>query len=155
MLKLRIISAIGLMISFFMPWFDYVGFSISGYEYAKYNYQAMIEMSPTRYMVFLLFLIPFFCVVIIAVELTKHSTQMFAGLVGLYSVITIISLAWQGFENINNMLEIIDIGYYFSVIFCIGLIISGRAIDQNKSNNRYKLTETQRAYRDQMNNLKK
>lgn len=147
-MKLRIFSALGLLASFFMPWLDLTFTKVSGYEFARLQ-RSMPGMIESRYYAFLFFLIPAFCVAIIIVELSKRSTRSFAGLVGLYSFIMIFSFIINDFENIVALLQLLDFGYYVALVASACLVFSARN-DGRKRKRGQGLTNTQRAYREQM-----
>ncbi|TCT16263.1 hypothetical protein EDC18_102280 [Natranaerovirga pectinivora] len=154
-MKLRIVSAIGLLVSFFMPWIDFVVITLSGFNLAKLNRLGLSQTShleQSQYYSFLFYLIPMFLVIIIVVELSGYSTKTMAALVSIFTIFNLISLvSFESFDMFLASIQILKIGYYLSVGFTIGLLLSCVLKIEDKIKSR--TTDTQKEYRRQMKEL--
>jgi hypothetical protein len=107
--QLTNLCALGLGVSFFLPWANILIGSISGFDLQKAGDEQR-----------LLWLIPILCVITIAVGLCKISQKIIGPLTGLLPFA--VGVYW--YCNLgNDMFQILFYGAYLSLLFGAGLFI--------------------------------
>jgi hypothetical protein len=106
------LCALGLGVSFFLPWAHIFGASLSGFELQKLGDEQR-----------LLWLIPMFCVITIVAGFAKTSQHIAARLTGMFPFI--VGIYW--YHKIgSDLFHILTYGAFLSLIFGAALLILPR-----------------------------
>ena len=106
------LCALGLGISFFLPWAQFLGASISGFDLQKLGDRQR-----------LLWLIPIFCAITIFAGITKRSQKIAGQLTGALPFV--IGVYWY-MKLGGDMFRILAFGAYLSLAFGLALFILPR-----------------------------
>ncbi len=110
--QLTNLCALGLAVSFFLPWAVIFFAQISGFDLQKAGDEQL-----------LLWLIPIFCAITIFAGVTKRSQKIIGQLTGLLPFI--VGAYWYCKYG-NDLFQILSYGAYLSLIFGAGLFILPR-----------------------------
>ena len=106
------LCALGLGISFFLPWANFLGVNISGFDLQKDGGGQLLLWS-----------IPVFCLITILAGITKRGQQIAGQLSGVLPFA--VGVYWY-MKLGNDMFQILSFGAYLSLAFGLALIILAR-----------------------------
>jgi len=106
------LCAAGLGISFFLPWANFFGGNISGFDLQKAGSGQLLLWS-----------IPIFCLITIVVGMTKRSQQIAGQLTGALPFA--VGVYWY-IKLGQDMFQILSFGAYLSLAFGLALLILAR-----------------------------
>ena len=106
------LCALGLVVSFFLPWVQFLGGNISGFDLQKLGDQQR-----------LLWLIPILCAITIFAGITKRSQQIAGQLSGTLPFV--VGVYWY-MKLGSDMLNILTFGAYLSLAFGAALLVLSR-----------------------------
>ena len=106
------LCALGLGVSFFLPWAQFWGANLSGFDLQKMGDEQR-----------LLWLIPIFCVITILVGITKRSQKIVGEIAG---VLPFLAGAYWYYKLHNDLFHILTFGAYLSLICGAALIFLSR-----------------------------
>jgi len=121
-LRLETICAAGLIIFFFLPWGQILGFSISGYNLGEIGSYAN-----------LVWLIPLFSIILIVMALTGKNLKLIAALTGL---LPIIGLLYGIVEVGGDLFQVLGIGVYSTILAGVALLLTALGVIKSTSSPR-------------------
>lgn len=156
-MKLKIVSGIGLIVSFFMPWLTYNGYQLAGFEIIKIQREALkaLEGSSQDFWYLIYFLIPLFCVVMVVIEVAGHGTGPLSGLISIFTFLYMYDIVGTDLLfHFYEMIQLLSYGFYLALICSFGLLISTRK-QIKMGTQQENSTDVQRHYREEMERLKR
>ena len=101
-------------LSFFLPWINFLGFKLSGFDFTQKSGGAS----------FLLWVVPFFGIVALTASITKTNLKTAACLAGIAPLIV---LGYGFTDSGADLLKMLDVGGYIAIVaaFCM-LILPAR-----------------------------
>lgn len=106
------LCAVGLGVSFFLPWANFFGANISGFDLQKAGDEQR-----------LLWIIPVFCAITIFAGVTKRGQQIAGQLSGVLPFV--VGVYWY-MKLGKDMFQILTFGAYLSLAFGLALLILAR-----------------------------
>ncbi|MBA4150147.1 MAG: hypothetical protein H0X66_18725 [Verrucomicrobia bacterium] len=112
--QLLTFCAAGLLICFFLPWINFFGLNLSGFDFAKQGGKGLLLWS-----------IPIFCAITIFATLTKRNAKITGQLTG---ALPFFVLAYGLFQEGKDLMQVLGMGAWIGLVLGLALFILPRRL---------------------------